>query len=81
MIRISSSEFDVAVIEAFCEFTGRDEAGEAAVGGYLGDNALIRLMEVACALDSVVVGEHHVTAVGQVPADTVAQIATSMRRR
>ena len=30
---------------------------------------------------SVVVGEHHVTAVGQVPAETVAQIATSMRRR
>ncbi|MBT8091538.1 MAG: MucB/RseB C-terminal domain-containing protein [Gammaproteobacteria bacterium] len=30
---------------------------------------------------SVVVGEHHVTAVGQVPAATVAQIATSMRRR
>jgi sigma-E factor negative regulatory protein RseB len=30
---------------------------------------------------SVVVGDHHVTAVGQVPAETVAQIATSMRRR
>jgi sigma-E factor negative regulatory protein RseB len=30
---------------------------------------------------SVVAGEHHVTAVGQVPAVTVAQIATSMRRR
>ncbi len=30
---------------------------------------------------SVVVGEHHVTAVGQVPAETVAQIASSMRRR
>ncbi|MBT8087189.1 MAG: MucB/RseB C-terminal domain-containing protein [Gammaproteobacteria bacterium] len=30
---------------------------------------------------SMVVGEHHVTAVGQVPAETVAQIASSMRRR
>ncbi len=30
---------------------------------------------------SVVVGDHHVTAVGQVPAQTVAQIASTMRRR
>jgi len=53
-------DFDEEVLDSFARFTGREEVREAAVTGYLGDNALVRLMEVACALDSVVVGEHQV---------------------
>ncbi len=58
----------LASVSVFIAAAGRDDArGASSVGS---SNAF-----------SVVVGDHHVTAVGQVPAETVVQIASTMRRR
>ncbi|MGI9237197.1 MAG: MucB/RseB C-terminal domain-containing protein [Woeseiaceae bacterium] len=58
----------LANVSVFIAGRGKDDTrGESRVGG---SNAY-----------SAVIGEHHVTAVGQVPAMTVEQIATTMRAR